>query len=717
MSLSLKIISSLQAPSDLFIDTDTIIEEIVESWDVLKEPKPNHKVYSDSFQQALLDGSLIGTSLSAALRQVEEYKFKFDRQKELKIYQQEAEVLENFSFSDGMTIGVLGQTGVGKSSLICSLTGVPGIAETSCLGASCTSVPIEYRKKTDHHSSVFHVEIVHFSGEELTDYVKELVFDYVRYWLPSAADADADEYKELEQSHVTAWTCLSTAFGKQQKDFDTESWKKEAHEGQYQRITEMFAKWTEQLQWPDGVNESGVWTADANSIEEWRKALSAFTKQGLWPFIKVVRNFSDSELLKTGIVIADLPGFGDTNLARVRATQQYLMRCDHLFMLTKITRAITDESLQSIIEKSMEKYASIDLKANARSQLALSIVCTHSESIDEDDVLESFCCEGGLIDPEEMKAFDEKMENAKSQKVYYQLQREKKLLLISARNTHVQNGLQEVYGGRIPGLKVFCISNRLYSKCVVKDKTLWGTHVETSGIPELRKYCRLLAAEDQYRDGENFLVSKISALLNKVSIWIETRAMSHFATNLDPRIAQQLVADVDSAKVAMTKTLHDHRKSFRTAIDDHVLSLFREHSNEWNDAALAKFKEFVWPNWHWTSFGAFIRHSGFRDKGKHKDEDWNQQLSEKMRSDITVPWDAYADGVPAELEKVYNDIERGFQALKPKFEREYYHDSISDILNCAERLQARKFRKKSPRASTSSLGTFKIPFRGRQIHW
>ena len=64
---------------------------------------------------------------------------------------------------------------------------------------------------------------------------------------------------------------------------------------------------------------------------------------------KVIRVFLDAQTLKAGIILADLPGLHDVNLARVSSTKQYLPRCDHVFVVTTISRTISDQDLHSIV--------------------------------------------------------------------------------------------------------------------------------------------------------------------------------------------------------------------------------------------------------------------------------------------------------------------------------------------------------------------------------
>lgn len=659
---------------DLSININMTAEEASRPWNMMTEPKPEHRFFEPAFQQALPDGTQIAKDLSAALHPVEAFKFKFDRNKELGTFQKEAEPLQRFKSTNRLTIGVLGPTGVGKSSMICNLCGIPGIAETSCLGSSCTSVPIEYRGMLEGQTSPFYIEIEHLSGTELEDYVKELVWEFIQVSLPSAEDADTEEYHKMEADSAAAWTCLGTAFKQHENEFEKDSWIEGAQQGKYKSIITQFLKWTAELQWPDGVTESGPYTAEAHSVEQWQQELAKFMQQGLWPFIRVVRCFSDSPLLKA-LTLVDMPGLGDTNMARVRATQRYLQRCDHILVLTRISRAVTDEGLQDTITKTLEKYASIDLSANSisRRKLSLSIVCTHSENIDEKEVLETLCCREGTIKPKEMRKLDNEIKEAKSKsdnKLLRRLKAEKKLWLILARNCFVIKGVMGVYGGRLPGLNVFCISNAFYSKYVGLAKAVGGRHVEVSGIPDLRKFCHQLAAEDQFRDGENFLVAKLAALLNKVTIWTDSRASNHFATHLDPNIAGELMAEIEKMKASLTGIVNECKATMKSAADEKLLQLFRQSNAKWNAAAVEIAGQWKFPVWHWSSFSSFCRHSGSRNAGKHKGTDWNQQLSEKMRCDTGGAWEAYEDGIPPGFQELFGKLAMLFNAMKPAFDRE-----------------------------------------------
>lgn len=65
-------------------------------------------------------------------------------------------------------------------------------------------------------------------------------------------------------------------------------------------------------------------------------------------------------------------------------------------------------------------------------------------------------------------------------------------------------------------LEVFCVSNRLYEKqCKRGDLHLVGV----SGIPKLRAFCRLLGADAQLAQANDFLKSSLFSLVNSFQLW------------------------------------------------------------------------------------------------------------------------------------------------------------------------------------------------------
>lgn len=86
----------------------------------------------------------------------------------------------------------------------------------------------------------------------------------------------------------------------------------------------------------------------------------------------------NSPLLDAGVILADLPGLQDTNHARVKATENYLFRCDHFFIVSDIARVMTDESLKHSLLGVLRGHISLDSK-KSKGKPNFTFVCTKSD--------------------------------------------------------------------------------------------------------------------------------------------------------------------------------------------------------------------------------------------------------------------------------------------------------------------------------------------------
>ena len=98
--------------------------------------------------------------------------------------------------------------------------------------------------------------------------------------------------------------------------------------------------------------------------------------------------FLTAQVLKSGVILADLPGrsriaccssptkgligYRDINLARVKKAQQYLVRCDEIFIVARINRVLTDQSVKDLLRA--------QLRSDAERHKSIAIVCTHADA-------------------------------------------------------------------------------------------------------------------------------------------------------------------------------------------------------------------------------------------------------------------------------------------------------------------------------------------------
>lgn len=450
-------IRSLNISNSRVSDISTVsIDEHVQPYDVRNEKPPtNRTFFKPQFQAQLTRGIHIAESLASDLG-----RCRPKSGSNIHRLLDDAQKLSDFQATDTRIVALLGDSGEGKSSVINSLLHCPGVAQTSDSGTACTSVITEYRLKASHHTAPFTIEVEYLEDEEIEEVVRELLWDYRQLYLPGAEqELNAEEYKKCCEQSELAWSTLEAAFG-DQRGFKKELLRDNSDEAK-KRALDSFSQWIQELHWPEG-GRNGIWQSTAQDAEECCEKTGQFMENRLWPFTKVVRIFLSAQVLKTGIILADLPGLRDTNLARVRATERYLLKADHIFIIAKISRAISDQSLKSSLYTALAQHIPHEWNDSAGRFLNVSVICTKTEEINFDTLKAKFCGPQKPISKEVFQELDRKIKLAKNtgdEKAKKLLKLEREFLLIKARNEFVKAGLQRAYAEKVENktLEVFCV--------------------------------------------------------------------------------------------------------------------------------------------------------------------------------------------------------------------------------------------------------------------
>ncbi|KAF8076309.1 hypothetical protein FPV67DRAFT_1664591 [Lyophyllum atratum] len=69
----------------------------------------------------------------------------------------------------------------------------------------------------------------------------------------------------------------------------------------------------------------------------------------LWPLIRQVNVRCNSAALSTGAILVDLPGVADANAARNSIAKDYMKKCDCIWILAPITRAVDDKTARDLL--------------------------------------------------------------------------------------------------------------------------------------------------------------------------------------------------------------------------------------------------------------------------------------------------------------------------------------------------------------------------------
>ncbi|XEV04523.1 hypothetical protein FSHL1_009810 [Fusarium sambucinum] len=540
-------------------------------YDARTEVPPTHTLFTDTFQNALLQGSETAQKVVQAIEKMRVGALRESNPEVLNFYG-DAKSLQHFQGTDTRTIAVLGDSGEGKSSLINSLLHFPGVAQTGDIGSACTSVVTEYRQKKVEHTEPITIDVEYLSAPEIRELIKELLWSYRQLFLPGVESDETSEqdYNRYMRESEHAWSALHAAF-KHKRQF-TQRMAQDMSEGALERITDQLIKWTEEIEWPAG-GADGFWTSTAQTADECVEQTKFFMQDKFWPFTKIIRVYLDSQVLKTGVVLADLPGLQDTNLARVRATQDYLIKCDTILIVAKISRAITDQSLKSSLFYVLSRHMPMELEQSGTQKLNVSVVCTKSDEIDLRTARLEFCGPNNSVSTEIMTQLDNEISSAKQsndrarKKV---AKKQQELLLVQARNRHVQINLRNVYSSEMndANLDVFCVSNKWYEKYCPKGNAKF---VEASGVPDLRRFCHTVTADAQFNEANHFLKSRLSTLLNTIDLWA-----SSWIQKLDEveELDGSIHANVTQLIEQVPGIVKTFREDFKTCFQEQIMTFF-----------------------------------------------------------------------------------------------------------------------------------------------
>jgi hypothetical protein len=154
--------------------------------DVASEEPPDDPFNQPDFQKGFTDakaaiGNLAGVLSSGSLHNQPDSKIR-------RLHAQAVE-LSAFQCPPTRTVGFVGNSGVGKSSLLNSLLDAKDLAQTSSGGVACTCVVTEYHY---HDEDNFAIEVEWFTTEELHAQLTKLLGGFRRYYLHNDDMKDED---------------------------------------------------------------------------------------------------------------------------------------------------------------------------------------------------------------------------------------------------------------------------------------------------------------------------------------------------------------------------------------------------------------------------------------------------------------------------------------------------------------------------------------------
>ncbi|CAJ2501356.1 Uu.00g042090.m01.CDS01 [Anthostomella pinea] len=295
-------------------------------------------------------------------------------------------------------VGVVGNTGAGKSSVINALLDEERLLPTNCLRA-CTASPTEISfNYSDDPSELYRAEIEFISA---SDWAKELATLY-----SDLLDGNGDISRDCtnpDSDAGIAYAKVKAVYPQKTKEMLARADAKSlAEEPAVRGVLGSFKVLKEEVAQDLYRRMQHYVDSKEKSIGEKKRDIP----MEYWPLIKVVRIFTKANALSTGAVIVDLPGVQDSNAARAAVAANYMKSCTGLWIVAPINRAVDDKTAKSLLGDSFKRQLKYD-----GTYSAVSFICSKTDDISITEAAESLGLEEETSDSWERA---ERLENKRA---------------------------------------------------------------------------------------------------------------------------------------------------------------------------------------------------------------------------------------------------------------------------------------------------------------
>ncbi|CCT71849.1 uncharacterized protein FFUJ_09011 [Fusarium fujikuroi IMI 58289] len=660
----------------------------VQQHDVADEELPDDAFHSPEFQGAFRDAKQLMSNIQSVLGSSNIHEASESTMRKL---HEDAGKLAAFEYPATRTVGFVGDSGVGKSSLLNSLLDIKGLARTSNNGEACTCVVTEYRY---HNLDTLDIRVNLFSMEELGDQLGRLLQVYRTFELHQDEITDAAERQDMEANAKVAKDTFRAMF--RGRLTDEAFLIRETYENVLERLTSWASDARPPLRTWTGLSPQ----ACSDVLMELSSEPASRDSPATWPYIRSIKVFLNAHILSRGLILVDLPGLRDLNSARRYITERYLLECNEIFAICNIGRAATDEGVHQVF----------DLADRARLS-NVGIVCTRSDDIDPEESIrdwpgrrarhieqllehietatkeiaelqaeiEDF--RASDLSEQERQEFAECLEEqrqASARKQNYEF--ELKAYLITNRNRIITDSLNTTYAGRVTPSRVFCVSNTIYWQNRTARKSEAKRHLDLSGILQVRKHCISIVANSQRRIATQYMKDQIPALIADIELWVQSGAR----TASEER-REALCQTLDSVERRLRKDFTSRAfsrlaRGYNEDFGEYIWN--NRHVSSWSRSATSASQD--WAGWHHGSYSAFCRNFGNYCTPAIGSRNWNEEAMGEMASDLERPWEEMCGALQ---ERQLNMLESADEFADMAMERLEEHDSVDSLTRALENRQ------------------------------
>ncbi|KAF4944710.1 hypothetical protein FGADI_12485 [Fusarium gaditjirri] len=598
----------------------------VQQHNVADEELPDDAFHSPEFQRAFRDAKQLMSTIQAVLGSSHIHEGSESTMRKL---HEDAGKLAAFEYPATRTVGFVGDSGVGKSSLLNSLLDTKGLARTSNNGEACTCVVTEYHY---HNRDTLDIRVNLFSIEELQEQLGRLLQVYRTFELHQDEITDAAERQDMEANAKVAKDTFQAMF--RGRLTDEAFLIREPYDDVLNRLT----------RWAADARPSPLRTchtglspqACSNTLMELSSEPASRDSPATWPYIRSIKVFLNAHILSRGLILVDLPGLRDLNSARRIITERYLLECNEIFAICNIGRAATDEGVHQVF----------NLADRARLS-NVGIVCTRSDDIDPEESIRDW----PGTRARHIEQLLEHIETATKEIDELQAEIE----------DYGANDLSEEERQE----QAACWEDQRQARARKQNydfetarKSEAKRHLDLSGILQVRKHCISIVANSQRRIATQYMKDQIPALLADIELWVQSGA----------RTASE------ERREALCQTLDSVERRLRKDFASRAFSRLARAYNE-------DFAEYIYN----SSYSAFCRNFGDYCTPAIGSRNWNEEAMDEMVTDLGRPWEEMCGALQ---ERQSSMLENADEFADMAIEKLEEHDSVDSLTRALENRQS-----------------------------
>ncbi|PYI23435.1 hypothetical protein BO99DRAFT_323354 [Aspergillus violaceofuscus CBS 115571] len=561
-----------------------------------------------------------------------------------------------FAYPATRTVGFIGDSGMGKSSLINSILDQEGLARSSGDGAACTTVVTEFRSVDDEHPQNYTVEADFMDQSEIRELLEELLSSVRKYYTDAFREVHKSEEKEhIKAAALRAWETLRSLFPNEE-GLDLEFLSKEGEES-VKIILTILQEWAMAgLDYRPGGRDNLHYSMVARNADECMEELDSLMadskdskRPALWPFVKLIRVYLRSPVLRTGLVLADVPGTprliyylpGDREVSPSQLRRSVHRQLDSTLLIEKCQDVDAKETARSSSTEDAARIRNMDSRIE---HLESKIRSTRSRR------RRASGSRGQNLAAEETDLSDQKDA----------LQLELDRFLITRRNTRVTDILLAAWGNKA---RVFCVSNKLYADHRFIDIDEANGYRALSGITELRRYCQSVPADAQLRATVIYLKNEVPALLGSINQWV--LAGSSGITVARAELLRGVLVEAERTLerniLSQDSEVRRAQRTLEQLFTSDITRLIHTSRNAWCNNAVNASRE--WASWHHMTYAAFCRNYGSHQTKSQQYRCWNEEILGSARDWLKLAWDVvlsqlkgHAEGFEKGLSRLFGEV-------------------------------------------------------------